>query len=182
MIFIARWLCFEDCLRPLNVCVLPNVFAVGVQNGLWLFSTPRIVTHDFRTEALAPAMAASMTGTTSLIPSWTSRFSTTKERILTIPSASKVIYFMVARFASSRKRCDPLEPIPFQTRKTLFADQHPYQPGAFDIVVYYDAALQEGPRGLIKCPYLALRRDCRSETFSSFTEDEKPEIIGALQR
>lgn len=49
--------------------------------------------------------------------------------------------------------------LPLQMHKMLFMDQDPFQPGAFDIIVYCNAALQDGPAELIKCPYLALCKD-----------------------
>ena len=67
-------------------------------------------------------------------------------------------------------------------QKTLFTDPQPFLPTAFDIVVYYDAALQEGTSGLIKCPLLAIRKDSHSEMLESFSNDDEHDIFNVLER
>ncbi|KAF8439780.1 hypothetical protein L210DRAFT_934223 [Boletus edulis BED1] len=50
-----------------------------------------------------------------------------------------------------------------------------------EIVVVYDEELQKGPRGLIDCPYLVLRRTTKEKIFVSLTLDHKDDIIAAIE-
>ena len=50
------------------------------------------------------------------------------------------------------------------------------------MIVICDAALQEGPTDLIKCPYEILKQRIKDKIFVDLTEDHKDNIQAIVQR
>jgi len=63
-----------------------------------------------------------------------------------------------------------------KTQREIFTDIDGNMQNPDEIIVIYDAELQQGPVGLIKTPYLFLRRTATEKKYVDLTEDHKDKI------